>query len=528
MGHKMAVAEELPIDTSATAIQMAETMFGNGITILSADYTGAEAASGTFTNGDSIAPGVTPSDTGIILSTGNATDITNSSGDANTSAGTSTNHGLAGDSDLNEVSGQTTFDAAVFESTFVPDGSVLTMQITFSSEEYLEYVDGGYNDAVGIFVNGVQAELTVGDGSITIDNINTVDNANLYIDNPHTADTINTEMDGMTVTLTLKAPVNPGEPNTIKIGIADSGDGAFDSNLLVAANSVQTQLVAQDDEVSLYVNSSKNIDLLDNDSSSGGGTLTITMINGNPVSVGDTITLSTGETLSLTPTGMVLVSSDNDVGISTLSYEVTDEAGNTDTAFATITTTANCFVSGSKVTTKRGLVDVEDLTIGDEVKTRDHGFQVVRWTGQTKRLAQGKNAPIVIAQGVFGNERSLSISQNHRIFLNSGKAEFIFGSSEVLVAAKHLLGHEGIKKQNDGQPVTYVHFMFDQHEIVESGGIESESFHPGFTALNGLENEQREEIYNLFPSIKSAGSSVYGPTARMTLTAHEASVFLAT
>ena len=74
----MAVAEELPIDTSATALEMAQTMFGNGISILSAIYEGATGASGIFTDGDTIAPGVTPSDTGVILSTGNAEAITNS------------------------------------------------------------------------------------------------------------------------------------------------------------------------------------------------------------------------------------------------------------------------------------------------------------------------------------------------------------------------------------------------------------------------------------------------------------------
>ena len=291
----MAVAEELPIDTSATALEMAQTMFGNGISILSASYEGATAASGILTDGDTIAPGVTPSDTGVILSTGNAEAITNSSGDANVSAGTSTDHGLAGDTDLDGISGQQTFDAAVFEATFVPEGSTLTMQITFSSEEYLEYVSNGFNDAVGVFVNGEQATLTVGDGGITIDNINDTNNSNLYVDNPSSAETLNTEMDGMTITLTLKAPVTPGAINTIKIGIADSGDGSYDSNLMIAGDSVQTQLIALDDEIELEANSTTTVDFLSNDTTTAGGTLTIISLNGQAVEVGDTVTLSTGK-----------------------------------------------------------------------------------------------------------------------------------------------------------------------------------------------------------------------------------------
>ena len=42
----MPTASELPINTTATATDMAETMFGNGVTIVCATYTGAQVASG--------------------------------------------------------------------------------------------------------------------------------------------------------------------------------------------------------------------------------------------------------------------------------------------------------------------------------------------------------------------------------------------------------------------------------------------------------------------------------------------------
>ncbi|MEO1420020.1 MAG: choice-of-anchor L domain-containing protein, partial [Pseudomonadota bacterium] len=243
----MATASELPINTSATALDMAEAMFGGGIQIQTASYTGATDASGIYSNANTIIPDMAPADTGVILSTGKATDFTNSSGDANTSAGTTTNHGLGGDADLNAIAGAQTFDAAIFEATFIPDGDVLTMQLTFSSEEYLEYVNSGFNDAVGVFVNGVKAELSVGSGDITINEINDQSNSSLYRDNPANEDNYNTEMDGLTVVLNLKAPVTADALNTIKIAIADGGDGAYDSNLLIAGDSIQTDLIAVDD-----------------------------------------------------------------------------------------------------------------------------------------------------------------------------------------------------------------------------------------------------------------------------------------
>ena len=87
----MVAAAELPIDTSATATAMANAIFGDGVTVVSASYTGDNQSSGIYTNGDAIAPGVTPSDTGVILSTGHVDDFTNSTGSSNHNTNTSTN-----------------------------------------------------------------------------------------------------------------------------------------------------------------------------------------------------------------------------------------------------------------------------------------------------------------------------------------------------------------------------------------------------------------------------------------------------
>jgi len=125
-------ATELQIDT-ATAEQMAQTIFGEGVTIVSASFTGAEAQVGIYSGADTTMPGVAPSDSGLILSTGRVADFTQSEGDANISEGTSTDFMGAGDAMLSAVSGQATFDAAVFEASFIPTGDVLTMQIVWSS-----------------------------------------------------------------------------------------------------------------------------------------------------------------------------------------------------------------------------------------------------------------------------------------------------------------------------------------------------------------------------------------------------------
>jgi hypothetical protein len=474
----MPTASELPIDTSATSNDMAEAMFGNGITIVSSSYTGAVGASGIYSNGDATAPNLTPSDTGVILSTGNATDVTNSSGDVNTANWTSTNHGNSGDSDLSSVSGQTTFDAAVFEAEFVPEGSILTMQVVFSSEEYLEFVNSGFNDAVGIWVNGVQAELTVGTGDISIDNINTGSNENLYIDNAQSDDSYNTEMDGFTVTLTLKAPVNAGATNTIKIGIADGGDSIYDSNLLIAGSSVQTALVAGDDEVSVAIGQDVDVDLLANDQSASGGVLTITHINGQPVVVGDSITLSSGEVIELSANGIVLATGNTEAAENVFTYTVEDEDGNSDIGFVTVTTTP-CFTSGTYISTPKGDRLVETLVPGDLVETLDNGPKALLWVGRSERYADANEAPIEISKGTLGAKKATSVSPLHRILIRDANAMLHYGSYEVLVAAKNLVNGDTIRSPQSGRKVTYLHLLFENHEIITGDGVLSESFHPG-------------------------------------------------
>lgn len=474
----MATASELPIDTSATALDMADAMFGSGITLVSASYTGATGASGIYSNGDSVAPGVTPSDSGVILSTGMAQDITNSSGDANVSSGTTTDHGGAGDTDLTAIAGMSTFDAAVLEADFVPAGSTLTMQIVFSSEEYLEFANSGFNDAVGIWVNGVQAELTVGTGAVSIDNINDVSNENLYVDNPASADTYNTEMDGFTVTLTLKAPVNPGEVNTIKIGIADGGDGTYDSNLLIAGDSVQTALVAEDDEVFVRLGTETVADLLANDTSATGSQLTITHINGQPVNPGDTVTLASGETIQLTATGFVLASSDDEIGENFFSYTVTDELGNTDVGFVSLSTTP-CFVAGTGIMTPAGERAVEDLRVGDLVSTLDNGPQPLVWVGTSRRDASGEDAPVRIAANTFGTHRQTEVSPLHRVLLTGPLPLLLLGLSEALGQAQYLVNGGSVRRAKRSATVQYVHLLFERHEIVFGDGLPSESYQPG-------------------------------------------------
>lgn len=345
----MAIANELTINATASALDLAQTMFGDGITVVSATYSGDPTSVGIYSGALSTIPGIVPSDSGVILSTGDVTNFTNSSGttDTNTASNTGTDQagGVDGDAQLNTLAGEATFDGAILSADFIPTGDMLTMQFVFSSEEYPEYVNAGVNDSFGVWVNGQFVEATISiAGNISIDTVNQTSNQNLYRDN--TADQFNTEMDGFTYVLSFKASVTAGQVNTIKIGVADGGDAIFDSNLLIMGDSIQTFALAMDDTIQLTPNSSRTFDILANDRDLSNGGLTITHLNGTAVVVGQTVTLATGEQVRLNADGTVTVFSDADVGTNTLTYSIVDSEGNTDVGYVFVKTVATAGPDG--------------------------------------------------------------------------------------------------------------------------------------------------------------------------------------
>ena len=205
----MATGAELGYNTNATALQMANTIFGNGVTVVGASYSGAANSSAIYSNGDALSPNATPGDTGVILSTGNVRDFTQSSGDPNRAAGTTTDTSGANNNALfNAVAGRSTYDAVWMDVDFIPTGNVMTMNFVFSSEEYPEYVNSSFNDFLGVWINGTYVPISVGNGTTAINNINPITEPNLFVNN--TSDAYNTEMDGFTLTLKLTIPVNAG------------------------------------------------------------------------------------------------------------------------------------------------------------------------------------------------------------------------------------------------------------------------------------------------------------------------------
>jgi ABC-type branched-subunit amino acid transport system ATPase component len=68
--------------------------------------------------------------------------------------------------------------------------------------------------------------------------------------------------------------------------------------------------------------------------------------------------------------------------------------------------------------------------------------------------------------------------------------------------------------------------MFNQHEVVLSDGAWTESFQPVDQSLRGLDNAQRNEIFELFPELRTKEGQKAYPSARRELKEREARMLL--
>lgn len=173
-----------------------------------------------------------------------------------------------------------------------------------------------------------------------------------------------------------------------------------------------------------------------------------------------------------------------------------------------------CFIAGTQILTPDGYRTINDLAVGDLVTTLDHGAQPVRWIGVARLpksvlVNEPKFRPVTICKDAFGRgrpARDLQVSPQHRILVSGWQAEILFGEADVLVPAIKLVNDLTIRSTGPDNDVTYVHLMFDRHEIIWADGLTSESFLPGLVGARDAA-ETQAELVALFPHMATAWSA---------------------
>lgn len=188
-----------------------------------------------------------------------------------------------------------------------------------------------------------------------------------------------------------------------------------------------------------------------------------------------------------------------------------------------------CFLRGTRIACHTGLKCVEDLEPGDLVRNHRGDWVPLRWVGAVEVSARGGAidlVPVKIARGALGKDqplRDMWVSPNHRILMTDPQYELYFDGSEVLIPAKHLVGWNGISFDQTVPRIVYYHLLFDEHQVILSEGLYSESLHPASAVLDGMQQTALDEVYHLFPHLKTTAEA-YGSTARQCLKAYEAGV----
>ena len=245
-----------------TPQNLIENVFlGDGVEVSDITYNGDDASVGYFQNG----LGDIGLERGIVMASGWAIGAlgpnssgSNSQGPVNSSATCP---------ELAQLTTSSLNDVATYSITFVPVSDTLRFRYVFASEEYPEYACSGFNDVFGFFISGPDPNggtynvenialipdpadptgFTFTNNPVTINNVNdqgvnpgagcSFDYATYYNSN---AGGQNLQYDGYLDVFTAQAVVVPCETYTIKLAVADAGDGAFDTAVFMEAKSFGT------------------------------------------------------------------------------------------------------------------------------------------------------------------------------------------------------------------------------------------------------------------------------------------------
>ncbi|MCB9232497.1 MAG: choice-of-anchor L domain-containing protein [Bacteroidia bacterium] len=237
---------QLTTQANSNAVQLANALMGPGISVSNVVLNCPAGASGFFQSNNSNI-GLA---SGVLLTSGSVTNA----GGLNSSNSSGVNNLGGGDSQLDNLTTSSTFDACALEFDFVANCDTIQIAYVFGSEEYPEFVNSGVNDVFAFFISGpgyvgaVNIAVIPGTSTaISIDNVNTGNwqcggvptgctNCAYYVDN---CGGTTVQYDGFTVPLVAKAAVVPCSTYHVKLAIADAGDGIYDSGVFLEQNGIQ-------------------------------------------------------------------------------------------------------------------------------------------------------------------------------------------------------------------------------------------------------------------------------------------------
>lgn len=150
-------------------------------------------------------------------------------------------------------------------------------------------------------------------------------------------------------------------------------------------------------------------------------------------------------------------------------------SGHQTTTTTTTTSGGGCFLCGTKIVTDNGEIAIEDLAVGDKVKTVLGELRVIKhtasWTVERKpnRVWWDDVAPIKICRSALAPNvphRDLYLSPTHALYVDG-----------VLISAKALVNGRSIVRcsEGEGDRLDYFHVELEDHQVIIAEGAPVES-----------------------------------------------------
>lgn len=192
-----------------------------------------------------------------------------------------------------------------------------------------------------------------------------------------------------------------------------------------------------------------------------------------------------------------------------------------------------CFGEGTEVDTPLGRRPMQDLRPGDAVLTEDGRTVCLAWVEKStyprKRAAQDDRLrPVHLRAGAFGPglpESDLVLSPQHRVVVEGPACELLFGLERAFVIARHLPEPFATRPEPEAD-VTYYHLFLENHEVLVTNGLPSESLQPARRMIEAMSDEARESLMAVL-EVLGTDAMLTRPDALPTLNHRETRVLLA-
>jgi len=267
----------------------------------------------------------------------------------------------------------------------------------------------------------------------------------------------------------LRTPIAVGEHTVVASetdGAGNTGTASFDFTFVVDSNAP----VAASDSYTRVANAALTVDaasgVLTNDTDADGDALTAVLVSGPAYGKLD---LHADGSFTYTPYSGYK-------GADSFIYEASDGTLTSDPV--TVTIGVPCYCPGTLIETDRGDIAVENLTIGDLLRTQSGSLRPIKWIGRRSyagRFIKGDRdiLPVCFKAGSLGQNAEGENTPRRDLWVSPHHAMSIDG---FLIEAKDLVDDACVLQASSVERVDYIHVELESHDVILAEGAWSETY----------------------------------------------------